>query len=209
MLRFDWIPEKMCPEELTEGRENVWFYEMWDALWKRGLTSYSTELESAIVKARAVTIHLLLSEFDYHVHGRVGEDHRPLETDLLTVKEAKMLYRHFSPNAALSKHAELTDLLSPAIEALRTEVVGVFIDEFGMTKWTALTYFLFDMPNDPGPDGRSPMTIEEFDERYWDYLQKGWIQQLRNAKHGKSEGAKRAIRWVRQGCPRVNPSYAF
>lgn len=218
MAMYHWVPELMCPKELTEGREYTWFCKMWEALWKRGKASYRTNLESAIVKARAVTIHLLLYEFDFKMYGHIGDGHRPLDTDLITVEEAKMLYRHFSSTNELPRFTDKTKLLTPAVENLRKEVVDVFIDEFGLTKWTALTYYLFDLPKDVitsvdelyhVPEGRTPMTIEEFDKQYWDYLKRAWRPKLQQARNRKSLGAKRAIGWIKQGCPCVNPSYAF
>ena len=217
MKTYELAVDEVCPDELKAGRKYIWFCKMWDILRERGLTSYSTQVGRVVVKARAVVLHVLLAETEFKIYGDAATKSRPLETDLLDDEEAEALYHHFCSDL-LPDDFDKKAMLIPVIEASRTLVVEALTRTYSPPKLAAVTYYVFDNPEDvtervDGTDvdekGRPLMTVKEFNRRYWSYMNENWSIKLGEALRRNVEGARKAFQWVYDGCPCVREGYEF
>ena len=134
----------------TDGREVDWARKSWEALSKRGLTSYSNQIEWTRVMVRLMTLAAIYRDFCELAFDEVHEPEHAVWADELCLSSFRIA-QCVGPQFHDDQRAEETQLLEDALAELlagaRSEIHGVLRAEFGddsllfVSLWNTVEYW--------------------------------------------------------------------
>jgi len=200
----------------TEGRELHWAKKSWEALGKRGLTSYADEVERARVVVRLMTLAAIYRDFCElafdEVHDPVYEQWAG-DLGLGTFRVAQCAGAQFERDRVEEDNELLESALNKLMEETRDEIYQKLRTEYGddsmllVSLWNTVEYWRpedtasgrdQDIDSaDQGIDSERGVIIEP--------TRSDWTDGAKGILNDEITGNKlRAFDWIRQGMPSVH-----
>jgi hypothetical protein len=194
----------------TEGRELQWAKECWEALAKRGLTSYSDELERTVVLVRLLTlagIYLDFCELAFDEIHDAGYTMWAHNLGLTTLRIVQCVDPQLSENELADDDELLEDAINNLMGKARSDIREVLRSRFGddallfVSLWNTVEYDRSE--SDTTVTGDSRDAESENDEQRNDRIEEGRIDWREGADcilNGEITGRTlAAFAWIEQG----------
>jgi len=200
----------------TDGQELHWAKKSWEALGKRGLTSYADQVERARVMVRLMTLAAIYRDFCElafdEVHDPVYEQWAG-DLGLGTFRVAQCVGAQFERDGVEEDNELLERALHRLMEEARAEICGKLRAEYGdnsmllVSLWNTVEYW---RPED-APTGRG-QEINSADSKVDSAMEFGtvptrvdWKESAYSILNDEIAGNKlKAFNWIEEGMPSVH-----
>jgi hypothetical protein len=201
-------------ENRLSGRELEWAKKSWDALGKRGLTSYSNQIEWTRVMVRLMALAAIYRDFCELAFDEIREPEFACWADdlaLNTFRIAQCVGCGFLRDEDADDAALLESALSELMETARSEIHRVLLTEFGgdsmlfVSLWSTVDY---GRSEDTEPLGtESEETVAEIDHDGEKTRPAGaldWREDAESILNNVTEQKSAAFDWIQGGMRSVH-----
>ena len=195
----------------TDGRELEWAKKSWEALAKRGLASYSSQIEKTLVMIRLMTLAVIYRDF---CELAFDETHEPEytcstnELSLSTFRVAQCLGSEFMLHEEADDRELLESALLELMETARSEIHKVLLAEFGgdsllfVSLWNTVDYSRDDDLEPFENDGEDTEAKQDGDGRENEVRPAAnvdWREFAESTLNDVTGEKEKAFNWIREG----------